>query len=38
MGDKVILEQGSPKDCYIPCRCFVFLSTWLVRWTWPKLL
>jgi len=33
---KKLSEQG-----YIPRRCFfrtfVFLSTWLVCWTWPKL-
>jgi len=35
------MQQGSTKDGYIPAvvflEHFVFLSTWLVRWTWPKL-
>jgi len=37
----IILKQGSPKDSYthaiVGLELFVFLSTWLVRWTWPKL-
>ena len=38
-GYKIL--QGSPKDGYITAIVFledlVFLSTWLLRWTWPKL-
>ena len=41
-ANDTLVKQGSPEDGYIPRRCFfckhfVFLLTWLVCWTWPKL-